>query len=128
MCTLIALHRCIPGATLVVAANRDEFEDRPALGPALRETEHGILVAPLDARAGGTWLGVGGGGMFAAITNRRSEAPDPGRRSRGYLVFDALAAGSANGRRGGRPRDAAGSVQPVQPLRRRSGARVRDHL
>jgi uncharacterized protein with NRDE domain len=95
MCTLIALHRCIPGATLVVAANRDEFEDRPALGPALRETEHGTLVAPLDAQAGGTWLGVGRDGMFAAITNRRSEAPDPRRRSRGFLVLEALAAESA---------------------------------
>jgi uncharacterized protein with NRDE domain len=95
MCTLIALHRCIPGATLVVAANRDEFVDRPALGPALRETEHGIRVAPLDAQAGGTWLGVSPSGMFAAVTNRRSESPDPARRSRGYLVYDALAAGSA---------------------------------
>jgi uncharacterized protein with NRDE domain len=95
MCTLIALHRCIPGATLVVAANRDEFVDRPALGPELRETEHGIRVAPLDAQAGGTWLGLNPSGMFAAVTNRRSESPDPARRSRGYLVFDALAARSA---------------------------------
>jgi uncharacterized protein with NRDE domain len=95
MCTLIALHRCIPGVPLVVAANRDEFADRPARGPALRETEHGIVVAPLDARAGGTWLGVNPSGMFAAITNRRSDAPDPGRRSRGLLVLDALGAPSA---------------------------------
>jgi len=95
MCTLIALHRCIPGATLVVAANRDEFADRPAQGPALRETEHGILVAPLDAQAGGTWLGLNPTGMFAAITNRRSDAPDPRRRSRGFLVLDALGAPSA---------------------------------
>jgi uncharacterized protein with NRDE domain len=29
------------------------------------------------------------------VTNRRSESPDPARRSRGFLVFDALAAGSA---------------------------------
>jgi uncharacterized protein with NRDE domain len=95
MCTLIALHRCIPGVPLVVAANRDEFEGRPARGPALRETEHGIVVAPLDARAGGTWLGVNPAGMFAAITNRRSDAPDPQRRSRGLLVLDALGAASA---------------------------------
>jgi uncharacterized protein with NRDE domain len=95
MCTLIALHRCIPGAPLVVAANRDEFADRPARGPALRETEHGLVVAPLDAQAGGTWLGVNPTGMFAAITNRRADAPDPRRRSRGYLVLDALAASCA---------------------------------
>jgi len=107
MCTLIALHRCTPGATLVVAANRDEFEDRPAQAPALRETEHGFLVAPLDARAGGTWLGVGPSGMFAAITNRRSEAPDPRRRSRGFLVLDALGAASAA--------DAAAAVLETTP-------------
>ncbi|HEY8155520.1 MAG TPA: NRDE family protein [Myxococcota bacterium] len=95
MCTLIALHRCIPGAPLVVAANRDEFADRPARGPALRETEHGIVVAPLDAQAGGTWLGMNPAGIFAAITNRRADAPDPARRSRGWLVLDALGAGSA---------------------------------
>jgi uncharacterized protein with NRDE domain len=107
MCTLIALHRCIPGATLVVAANRDEFEDRPSLAPALRETEHGTVVAPLDARAGGTWLGVGRDGMFAAITNRRSQTPDPRRRSRGLLVLDALAAGSAS--------DAAAAARKTPP-------------
>jgi uncharacterized protein with NRDE domain len=95
MCTLIALHRCIPGAPLVVAANRDEFGDRPSQGPALREFEHGFVVAPLDARAGGTWLGVNPAGVFAAVTNRRGETPDPKRRSRGLLVLDALGAASA---------------------------------
>jgi hypothetical protein len=34
-------------------------------------------------------------GVFAAITNRRSAEPDPSRRSRGLLVLEALAAGSA---------------------------------
>ncbi len=95
MCTLIVLHCCLPGAPLVVAANRDEFMDRPAEGPKLRETPHGPIVAPRDVRAGGTWLGVNGSGVFAALTNRRCEDPDPQRRSRGLLVMDALAASSA---------------------------------
>jgi uncharacterized protein with NRDE domain len=95
MCTLIALHRCIPGAPLVVAANRDEFANRPSRGPALRETRHGRVVAPLDEQAGGTWLGVNSAGLFAAITNRRCESPDPERRSRGLLVLDALGAACA---------------------------------
>jgi uncharacterized protein with NRDE domain len=95
MCTLIALHRCIPGAPLIVAANRDEYTDRPSRGPALREFEHAFVVAPLDAQAGGTWLGVNPAGVFAALTNRRAESPDPSRRSRGLLVLDALAAASA---------------------------------
>jgi len=95
MCTLIVLHRCLPGAPLVVAANRDEFLDRPAEGPKLRETPHSQVVAPRDVRAGGTWLGVNGSGVFAALTNRRCDDPDSQRRSRGLLVMDALAASSA---------------------------------
>ena len=95
MCTLIALHRCVPGAPLVVAANRDEYADRPSRGPALRQLGRGVVVAPLDAQAGGTWLGVNPAGVFAAVTNRRAERPDPARRSRGLLVLDALGAANA---------------------------------
>jgi len=74
----------------VIAANRDEFLDRPSEGPALRTTPHGVVVAPQDLRAGGTWLGMNGVNVFAALTNRPCKAPDPGRRSRGLLVMDAL--------------------------------------
>jgi len=95
MCTLIVLHRCFEAAPLVVAANRDEYFERPAEGPALRDTAHGRVVAPLDRRAGGTWLGLNEHGLFAAITNQRCESPDPNRRSRGLIVLDALAAASA---------------------------------
>ena len=95
MCTLIALHRCVSGAPLVVAANRDEFCDRPSAGPVLRDTAQGPILAPSDEWAGGTWLGVTPRGLFAAVTNRRCGEPDPRRRSRGLLVLDALGAASA---------------------------------
>jgi len=95
MCTLIALHRCVPGAPLVVAANRDEYLDRPARPPALRQGPRGLVAAPLDERAGGTWLGLAPHGLFAGLTNRPCPTPDPGRRSRGLLVLDALGARSA---------------------------------
>jgi uncharacterized protein with NRDE domain len=113
MCTLIAFHRCFADAPLVVAANRDEFLERPTEGPALREAStpsphrpgqpgrtgetarSARVVAPRDARAGGTWLGVSESGLFAAITNRRCDSPDPQRRSRGWLVMEALAEPSA---------------------------------
>jgi uncharacterized protein with NRDE domain len=96
MCTLIALHRCVPGAPLVVAANRDEYHARPAEGPALRETPGGPVVAPRDLRAGGTWLGLNRHGSFAALTNRPTACADPMRRSRGLLVLDALAPAKAS--------------------------------
>ncbi len=95
MCTLILLHRCVGAAPLFVAANRDEFLDRPAAPPALLEGDGPPVAAPLDLRAGGTWLGVNASGVFAALTNRPTRRPDPARRSRGLLVLDALAEDSA---------------------------------
>jgi uncharacterized protein with NRDE domain len=77
MCTLIVLHRCVPGRPLVVAANRDEFLDRPAEGPALRSSRTGPIVAPRDLEAGGTWVGVSARGVFAGLTNLRpTTAPE----------------------------------------------------
>jgi len=95
MCTLIAIHRQVPGAPLVVAANRDEYYARPAEGPALRDVPAGAVVAPLDLQAGGTWVGINAAGVLAAVTNRRCTSPDETLRSRGWLVMDALASRSA---------------------------------
>jgi uncharacterized protein with NRDE domain len=95
MCTLVALHRCVPDASLWIAANRDEYLDRPAEGPALREGRSGAVIAPLDRRAGGTWWGLNAAGVFAAVTNRPTLSLDPTRRSRGQLVLDVLGARSA---------------------------------
>jgi len=97
VCTLIVLHGCIPDTPLAVGANRDEFFGRPAEGPLLRNLEFGAIVAPLDKRAGGTWLGLNEHGLFAALTNRpmKDQEPDAQRRSRGLLVLDALRERSA---------------------------------
>ena len=58
MCTLIALHRCVPGAPLVIAANRDEYLDRPAEPPALRDdTTSGCrVVAQIGDPINGTTI------------------------------------------------------------------------
>ncbi len=73
MCTLIVLHRCAAGRPLVVAANRDEFFDRPAEDVALRSSRTGPIVSPLDLEAGGTWIGLSQRGVFAGLTNLRQE-------------------------------------------------------
>lgn len=78
-----------------MAANRDEYLDRPSAPPALRRGLPMPVVAPGDLRAGGTWLGVNAAGLFAGLTNRPTEAADPSRRSRGLLVLDALEASDA---------------------------------
>lgn len=71
MCTLIVLHRCLPGKPLVVAANRDEFFARPAEGPAIRQSQSGRILAPRDLEAGGSWVGLSEKGVFAGLTNLR---------------------------------------------------------
>lgn len=92
MCLIVFAWRRHPDYPLVVAANRDEYLDRPAV-PAHWWTDAPELLAGRDLEAGGTWMGLSRGGRFAALTNYR----DPSRRvsgapSRGALVRDALAA------------------------------------
>lgn len=95
MCTLIAIYRGVRGSPLIVAANRDEYYDRPAEGPSVRQLGARRVLAPRDLRAGGTWLGINDEAVFSAVTNLRVEAPDPERRSRGWIVMDALRAPTA---------------------------------
>ena len=92
MCTLIVCSRVWPDTPLVVAANRDEQLGRPAGPPRAWPGRSPALFAPEDHQAGGTWLGLNAAGLFAGVTNRFGVTPpEPGRRSRGLLVLDALA-------------------------------------
>jgi len=95
MCTLAIYVRHLPGFPLVIAANRDEFVDRPATGPELLASAPRV-VGGRDLQAGGTWLAISERGAVAGILNRRTEAaPVATKRSRGGLPMLALAAGSA---------------------------------
>ncbi len=97
MCALILLHRTMPGFPTVLAANRDEFKDRPA-APPQRVDARVPYLAPVDLRAGGTWIGTNAAGLTVAITNRRAlgvEPPDPSLSSRGAIVREALEFGGA---------------------------------
>lgn len=69
---------------LVLAANRDEFHDRPARAMAWWRWPEGPL-AGRDELAGGTWLAVARDGRWAAVTNFRDPRADTGARSRGDL-------------------------------------------
>lgn len=85
---------------LVIAANRDEFFDRPALPLARWQTEAGhSIVAGRDLLAGGSWLGISQTGRIAMLTNVR-EAPlhatPPTAKSRGELVMRWLDEEQAN--------------------------------
>ncbi|HRW12415.1 MAG TPA: NRDE family protein [Syntrophomonas sp.] len=91
MCLIIFAYDCHPKYRLVVAANRDEFYQRPTQ-PAAFWPEHEGLLAGRDVKEGGTWMGVTTGGRFATLTNYRDPASfNPSARSRGHLVYNYLA-------------------------------------
>lgn len=94
MCTLIAFHQVWKDAPLVVATNRDEEYDRLSTPPRWLDGDPAAL-APLDERAGGTWMGANEHGLWVGLTNRRAEAHDPSLRSRGLLCRRLLGAESA---------------------------------
>jgi uncharacterized protein with NRDE domain len=90
MCLLIFAHHASEQFPLLVAANRDEFHDRPTR-PSMFWPSHPDLLAGQDVRLGGTWMGCTRAGKFAAVTNFRdptqsAQAP----RSRGELPLDFL--------------------------------------
>ncbi|MEX0937154.1 MAG: NRDE family protein [Pirellulales bacterium] len=94
VCLLAIYYRHVPGAPIVLAANRDESRRRPSLSPDLREDQR--LLCGLDAQAGGTWLGVNADGLVVAVTNRPAPPAPAVARSRGLLAMDLLHTGSAS--------------------------------
>jgi uncharacterized protein with NRDE domain len=100
MCTLVIVRNGYPSYPLVVAANRDEMLDRPSEAPKLWDHAPRML-APVDVRRGGSWIGVNEHGVFAAVTNRSDVVSVRDMDSRGDLVvmsLEARTAGEAVGR------------------------------
>ena len=89
MCLIVFAWRPGHPQPLVVAANRDEFYARPSL-PLAQWLEAPHVYAGRDQEAGGTWLGIGANGRFAALTNIRDPHQPPSRTSRGELVAGYL--------------------------------------
>ncbi len=96
MCSVITLHRQGHICPLVLAANRDEMLDRAWDPPAAYWPEQLDVVAGQDRSGGGTWMGINGAGVIAAVLNRPgSLGPAAGKRSRGELPLLALRERSA---------------------------------
>jgi uncharacterized protein with NRDE domain len=90
LCLIVLAWKARADLPLVVAANRDEWRDRPA-EPAHWWPDHPGLFAGRDLKAGGTWMGITRQGRFAAVTNFRDPAERRSTaRSRGELVTDFL--------------------------------------
>lgn len=87
MCVVAFAWNVHPRWRLVLAANRDEFHDRPA---TTLIDEDG-RIGGRDLRSGGMWLGVSRAGRCAVVVNVAGQGgPDPDKQSRGALVTDAL--------------------------------------
>jgi uncharacterized protein with NRDE domain len=87
MCLIAFALHADPGCPLLIAANRDEFLDRPTEALHRWTLADGTdIVAGRDLRDGGTWLGLSPRGRVAMLTNVRQTHAGPGPRSRGELV------------------------------------------
>ena len=97
MCLMLFSYRSHPVYPLILAANRDEFYERPTAQASFLE-EFPDMLTGRDLKDGGTWLGITKTGRMAAITNFRdisnlkSDAP-----SRGGLVSEFLRGGENPG-------------------------------
>jgi Uncharacterized conserved protein len=86
MCLIVFAYNAHPSYRLILAANRDEFYDRPS-SPADFWEDAPQILAGKDLKEGGTWLGITREGKFAAITNYRDPASWKNNApSRGKLV------------------------------------------
>jgi uncharacterized protein with NRDE domain len=93
VCLLVLAWGAHPRYRLVVAANRDEYHERPA-APLAKWTEPPGILAGRDLRAAGTWLGIDRARRFGVVTNfRELQQPQPAAPSRGGLIPQYLAGG-----------------------------------
>jgi uncharacterized protein with NRDE domain len=90
MCLILFAYKVHPSYNLILAANRDEFYERPSSAADFWEDAPQVL-AGLDLQEGGTWMGIDRAGRFAAITNYRDPASWKNNApSRGELVSSYL--------------------------------------
>lgn len=93
MCTVLFLQG--PPGHLILAGNRDEMRTRDrALPPMIDERGQYQLIYPVDATAGGTWIGANTHGMVATLLNHYQDAqsfqPLAPIQTRGELVREVL--------------------------------------
>jgi len=88
MCILFIAVRQHPDYPLIIAANRDEFYQRPTQSSHFWTDD---MLAGKDLEAGGTWMGVTTTGRVAALTNIRAPGKEvKNARTRGELVLSWL--------------------------------------
>lgn len=89
MCLLVVGIRAHRNFPVYLAANREEEAKRKTTLPKIVEDGR-ILVAGIDEREGGTWLGANQSNFVAAVTNRDEKGGPGKKKSRGHLMLEVL--------------------------------------
>ena len=90
MCLLLFAINSHSEYRLLIAANRDEFYERQTAVAGFWK-KYPYMIAGMDLKAGGTWLGMTRKGKVAAVTNFRDPASyKENAASRGNLVKNYL--------------------------------------
>jgi uncharacterized protein with NRDE domain len=75
---------------IILAANRDEFYERPTTAMDFWP-ENPAILAGKDLKGGGTWFGINAKGRFAALTNYRDlSLVKQGAPTRGNIIVEFL--------------------------------------
>ncbi|MDN3654844.1 NRDE family protein [Ferruginibacter paludis] len=92
MCTVVFIPK---GDKYFFASLRDESPSRPkAVVPDIYKEGNAVILSPIDAMAGGTWLGVTESGSVIILLNggfEKHERKTNYRKSRGLIVAELLA-------------------------------------
>ena len=90
MCLILFGYKVSKHYPLILAANRDEFHNRPT-APMTFWNDIPSILAGRDLEQGGTWLGINKDKKFAALTNYRDPSSiKESAPSRGDLIVDWL--------------------------------------
>lgn len=90
MCLIVFGWDVHPKYKLILAANRDEFYDRPTATADFWE-DHPEVLGGRDLQAGGSWMTVSKKGRISTVTNYRDLSNiNPEAASRGALPVDFL--------------------------------------
>lgn len=118
MCTLSVIRRASGVVRLV--CNRDEQRTRlRSRGPEVRELGARRAIMPIDANAGGTWIGVNDLGVAACLINAsvgRGDIERGAMRSRGEIVPRALMESTLRGAAASVLETSAGDYPPFRVL------------
>lgn len=86
MCIVFLVIDQHPDFPLIIAANRDEYHDRPSASMEYWKDRPDILSGR-DLREGGAWLGLTRSGYFCTVTNHADHSKsNQNHQSRGQLV------------------------------------------